>query len=241
MSIPSSNSNSNALFPDHSTAYSYFYRYASFVLFAKEVDRESYSNIQQLYLSPAGKSYKEDFRAFVTQWKSSGRKAITDDLELVFSMVKEPQSTVSAVRSASIKRAGTVAKTLRSPMVDGLSRAERDRERTEQEGKLPVGEIFSEILAVFVPAMVKEQNFIVEFLHLSTSGKSFEEFISQGWDKTTWMQNLDKKRAPELDKNAAKEVANAMEQLLSWLPDELSSTVEWCRACDALYGLLRIG
>src|SRR5271169_4679756 len=123
MSIPSSKSKSKAIFPDHSTAYSFFYRYTSFVLFAKEVDRESYTSIQQLYLSPAAKLYNENFRAFVTQWKSSGRKAITDDLELIFSMVKEPQSTVSAVRSASIKRAGSVAKTLRSPMADGASRA----------------------------------------------------------------------------------------------------------------------
>src|SRR6266496_53465 len=150
MSILSSKSKSKAIFPDHSTAYSYFYRYAGFILFAKEVDLESYTDIRQLYLSPANRSYKEDFRAFVSQCKSSGRKATSDDLELIFSNVKEPQSTVSAVRSASIKRAGTVAKTLasRSPIADGLSRAERDRERNEQEGKLLVGEIFSEILAV---------------------------------------------------------------------------------------------
>jgi len=75
----------------------------------------------------------------------------------------------------------------------------------------------------------------MEFLHLSPGGKSFEEFIAPGVDKTSWMRNLDKKRSPELDKNAAKEVMTAMEQLLSWLPDELSSIVEWCRTLDALY------
>jgi exocyst complex component 1 len=244
MSIPSSKSKSKskAIFPDHSTAYSYFYRYAGFILFAKEVDLESYTDIRQLYLSPASRSYKEDFRTFVSQWKSSARKAISDDLELIFSNVKEPQSTVSAVRSASIKRAGTVAKTLasRSPITDGLSRAERDRERSEQEGKLPVGEVFSEILSVVIPAFVKEQSFIMVFLHLSPSGKSFEEFVRPGVDKTSWMRDLDKKRSPELDKNAAKEVMAAMEQLLSWLPDELSSIVEWCRTLDALYGLLMV-
>ena len=246
MSIPSSKSKSKskskAIFPDHSTAYSYFYRYAGFILFAKEVDLESYTDIQQLYLSPASRSYKEDFRTFVSQWKSSARKAISDDLELIFSNVKEPQSTVSAVRSASIKRAGTVAKTLasRSPINDGLSRAERDRERSEQEGKLPVGEVFSEIMSVVIPAFVKEQSFIMVFLHLSPSGKSFEEFVRLGMDKTSWMRDLDKKRSPELDKNAAKEVMAAMEQLLSWLPDELSSMVEWCRTLDALYSLLMV-
>lgn len=234
MSIPSSKSKSKALLPDHSTAYSYFYRYASFILFAKEVDRESYMDIRQLYLSPANKSYKEDFRAFVTQWKSLGRKATSDDLELIFSTVKDTQSTVSTVRSASIKRAGTVAK-LRSPIGDGLSRADRERERIEQEGKTPAGEIFGEILEVFIPSMIKEQSFITEFLHLSPNRKSFEEFVAPGVDKSSWLQNLDTKRSPELDKNASKEIMNAMDQLLSWLSDELSSIVEWCRTLDALY------
>jgi hypothetical protein len=164
-----------------------------------------------------------------------GRKATYDELELIFSTFKDTQSTASAVRSVSIKRAGTVAKTLRSPMNDGLSRAERERERLEQEGKTPAGEILGEILEVFIPAMIKEQSFIAGFLHLSPNPKSFEEFVAPGVDKSSWLRNLDKKRPPELDKNASKETMNTMDQLLSWLPDELSSIVEWCRTLDALY------
>jgi hypothetical protein len=38
-----------------------------------------------------------------------------------------------------------------------------------------------------------------------------------------------------LDKNASKDVMDAMEALLSWLPDELTLLVEWCRNMDALY------
>jgi hypothetical protein len=234
MSIPTAKSKSKAVFPDHSSSYSYFYRYAGFILFAKEVDPESYSDIQKLYLSPAGRSYKDEFRAFVTQWKPVGRKTTSDELELIFSLARENQSTVSAVRSASIKRAGTVAKTLRSPMLD---RADKDREKAEQQGKVPVGEIFAEILSVVIPAFVKEQSFIMEFLQLSPSTKrTYEEFASKGTDQTGWMRDLDKKRPPELDKNASKDVMNAMESLLSWLPDELSLLVEWCRSMDALYG-----
>jgi exocyst complex component 1 len=240
MSIPSSKSKSTPVFPDHSTSYSYFYRYAGFVLFAKEVDTASYTDIQQLYLGPAGKSYKEDFRAFITQWKLSGRKATSDELELIFSMVKEPQSTVSAIRSASIKRTSSVAKTLRSSHADGSSRAEKERERNELEGKRPVGEIFGEILSAAVPAIVKEQSFIMEFLQLSPSNKyTYEQFLS-ATDKKAWLRSLEKKRPPELDKAVAKNVLEAMEQLLSWLPEELSSVVEWCRTSDALYPSLEI-
>ena len=170
-----------------------------------------------------------------------GRKSRSDELELIFSLVKENQSTVSAVRSASIKRAGTVAKTLRSPMLDGLSRADKDREKSEQEGKVFVGEVFGEILSVVIPAFVKEQGFIMEFLQLSPRTKrTYEEFVTTGADRTAWMRELDKKRPPELDKNASKDVMNAMESLLSWLPDELSSIVEWCRSMDPLYHGLEI-
>src|SRR5271169_3915094 len=234
MSIPSSKSKTAPVFPDHSTSYSYFYRYAGFVLFAKQVDQESYADIKQLYLSPAGRSYKEDFRGFVNQWKTSGRKATSDDLELIFSMAKESHGALSAVRASSIKRTGT--KILRTPIMDdGPSRAEKDRERNEQEGKLPTGDIFGKILSVVIPAFIKEQSFIMEFLHLSPSGKqTYEQFLSTT-DKMKWMVNLDKKRPPELDKAASKEVLNAMDQLLSWLPDELSALVEWCRTQDALY------
>jgi hypothetical protein len=192
-------------------------------------------DIQQLYLAPAGRSYREDFRSFVTQWKLFGRKATSDDLELIFSMIKDAQGSISAGRSSSIKRAGT--KTLRTPIVDGLSlsRSEREREHKEQEGKIPVGEIFGEILSVLVAAMVKEQSFIMEFLHLSPRWKcTYEEFVGTA-DETNWMQNLENKRPPELDKVVATEVSSAMDQILSWLPDELSSIIEWCRTLDTLY------
>jgi hypothetical protein len=45
---------------------------------------------------------------------------------------------------------------------------------------------------------------------------------------------LDKKRPVALDKTAAQETMHVMEQLLSWLPEELSSIVEWCRTMDAM-------
>ena len=100
---------------------------------------------------------------------------------------------------------------------------------------MPVGDIFCEILSIAIPAFTKEQSFIMEFLHLSPSAKhTYEQFLSTT-DKMKWMVNLDKKRPPELDKAASKEVMNAMEQMLSWLPDELSALVEWCRTQDALY------
>src|SRR5271156_1681878 len=205
MTIPSSKSKSRPTLPDHSTSYSYFYRYSGFILFAKEVDKDIYTEIRQLYIAPAGRSYKEDFRTFVSQWKTLGRKAIAEDLELIFSLAKEPQGPVSAVRTASIKRTGTVAKTLRSPLLDGISR-DKDREKTD-DGKYSVGEVFDEILAVAVPTIVREQSFMMEFLHLSpvtVGGRgSFEEFIMNP-DKTSWMINLEKRRPAELDKTVSR-------------------------------------
>lgn len=239
MAIPSAKkSKSKPSFPDHTTSYSYFYRYAGFILFAKEVNHEMYKDIQELYLSPASRSYKEDFQSYVSQWKSLGRKATADDLEFIFSMVKEPQSTVSAVRSATIKRTGTVAKTLRTPLIEGIGRSEKDRERNEQEGRLPVGQIFDEILSAVVNAIVQEQSFAMEFLHLSpaaSSGKgSYEDFITTG-NKDGWKKSIDTKRAVESNKNAARDTIHVMEQLLFWLPEELSSIIEWCKSSDALY------
>jgi exocyst complex component 1 len=238
MALPSSKkSKSKPVFPDHTASYSYFYRYASLVLFAKEVSGESYFDIQQLYLSPASKSYKEDFRIFVAQWKTLGRRATSEDLEFIFSLVKEPQGAVSAVRSATIKRTGTVAKTLRSPISDGHLRGERERERQEQDGKLHVGEVFADILSAIVPAATKEQSFAMEFLHLSSatsSGKcSFEDFVKQA-DSNAWMESLEKKRPPEINKAAGKDTLEIMEQLLSWLPDEISSIIDWCKTLDIL-------
>lgn len=163
-------------------------------------------------------------------------------------MVKEPQSTVSAVRSATIKRTGTVAKTLRSPLIDGIGRSEKERETKEQEGKIPVGEIFEEIVSAIVQATVQEQSFVMEFLHLSPaapSGKgSYEDFITLG-DKSSWQKSLNTKRPADLSKNSAKDTMHVMEQLLFWLPEEISSLIEWCRTSDALYlcswGVLIVG
>jgi exocyst complex component 1 len=239
MAIPSPKSTkSNPTLPDHSLSYSLFYRYAAFILFAKEVDTPSYDEIQELYLTPAGKSYKDEFRTFANHWKSSCRKATSEDLEFIFSSIKEqqPQSTVAAVRSATIKRSGTVAKTLRAP-IDGLSRSsDRDKERADQEGKAPVANAFSDIVGTIVTRVVKEQSFIMEFLSLRStegSGRSFEEFVALG-DNDNWKSMLGEKRPPELDKSLSSAISRAMGALFSWLPDELSTVIEWCRAMDPL-------
>jgi hypothetical protein len=126
-------------------------------------------DIQQLYLGPVGRSYREDFRTFVNQWKSGGRKATSEDLDFLFSYAKDSQTSLSSSRASSIKRSATAAKALRLSISDLASRAEKDRERTEQDGKVPVGEIFDEIFSALVPALIKEQSFIMEFLHLSPS------------------------------------------------------------------------
>jgi vacuolar-type H+-ATPase subunit C/Vma6 len=78
----------------------------------------------------------------------------------------------------------------------------------------------------------------MEFFHLSpnvASGKTtFEEHI-KSTDKASWLQSLDKRRPPELEKTAAKATMDAMEKMLEWLPDELSPIIEWCRVSDALF------
>jgi hypothetical protein len=53
------------------------------------------------------------------------------------------------------------------------------------------------------------------------------------------MQMLDQKRPVELDKTAAKDTLHVMEQLLFWLPEELSTVIEWCRTSDSMYKLSR--
>ena len=92
-----------------------------------------------------------------------------------------------------------------------------------------------------MPVLIKEQSFVVQFLQLSSTADrkaSFEKFISTG-DKTSWMQTLDQKRPVELDKTAAKDTLHVMEQLLFWLPEELSTVIEWCRTSDSMYKLSR--
>jgi hypothetical protein len=85
-------------------------------------------------------------------------------------------------------------------------------------------------------ALIREQSFVLQFLQLSppADGKvSYEKFISTA-DKTGWLLTLDQKRPVELDKNSAKDTLHVMEQLLYWLPEELSNIIEWCRTFDAM-------
>jgi Exocyst complex component Sec3 len=123
---------------------------------------------------------------------------------------------------------------MRASIIESPSRGEKERGK-ERDKDRPVGEIFDEILSIVVPAFIREQSFIMEFLHLSPSWKyTFEDFVATQ-DKNAWVRNLDTKRPPELDKAAATEVSGAMEQMLSWLPDELASLWEWCRTLDSMY------
>lgn len=197
--------------------------YSPLILFAREMEPLEWDYLMRMYESSAKKAYQEEIQDHVSAWKAITKKPLGEEDLLFTAQEKETESMVG--RKMTVKR----SKTLRS---DGTSRISTGGK--PQDGKINAHEAFASTLNEMVQSVVVEQNFLVEYFHLSSlENFDFVDAVAtppearKGGSPTA-------KKTFDPDRNMAKRVLGMMEEIFSFWPTELQNLVNWITEQETL-------
>lgn len=217
----------------HEKAYEALWKFAGLIAFARDVDGDEYVELRKLYENPAKQIIQDEIRDHVAAWKKITKALTPEEQETLVFTTPEKEELVSSGLSAARKL--TVKKSIARIRTGGGSFAGGER---PSQGIVDANEAFSGAFGEIYPLVCKEQNFIVEFFHLSSRNASdFAEFISKGTPETRKLGGIGGMRAVEPDKLKARLIYESMGQVFSFLMQELQSMVEWATSGDATQGV----
>jgi hypothetical protein len=219
---------------NHDLSREVLWRYSPLMLFSREVDHSEWEELMRNYESVARPLYQDEFRDAVFAWKRIGRKPTGDEGDILFTsqIEKQTDGIATTARKLTVKRSQTLAKSLRSPIGDNSSKSTLD---SRSDGRLPPNEVFSGIMDEMIPIMSMEQNFIVEFFHV-TSLEQHDFFDAVAAAPPDMRQGGDLKRSRVMDPNRdlAKQVVQSMEEVFSFFLADMQSLVDWSLQADPL-------
>jgi hypothetical protein len=162
-------------------------------------------------------------------WKKVARKVTGDESELLFThqdKEKEAEGITTAARKLTVRR----GKTIRAAAGFRLSFGDN-----KQNGKLEPYEVFAGTLQETVKMMSEEQNFVVRFFHLtSLANTDFGDLVASGNPDERPVPDFTAKQPPDPDRNMAKKVEQAMDELYSFWPMDMQNLVDWSLKSDPL-------
>ncbi|KAF2197886.1 hypothetical protein GQ43DRAFT_402093 [Delitschia confertaspora ATCC 74209] len=221
----------------HYLAHKALWQFSPLLLFAKEVDRSSWEKLIRMYQTRAVTIYQEEMRGNVSNWKRLARKPTGDEQDLLFTaQEKEPETLTGAARKLTVKRSQTLARGLRAASGD----KDKEKEKTDrvQSGKFYAFEVFAGILNDMAPLLLTEQNFITDYFHATSSeSMDFIDAVKAAPPEDRHPTNLLQRRPFEPDRVMAKHVADIMDDIFTFLPNEIQSLVEWGVKADPLQGV----
>jgi hypothetical protein len=212
------------------------WQYSPLMLFAKEVDRPSWDILLRLYQSRAKPIYQEEFSDNVIIWKKLAQKSTVDEQELLFtySAEKEGESLTGTARRITVKRSQTLARGLRVASTD----KEKDRTKTVAAGSMFPFDAFRGALEEMASLISVEQNFIVEFFHATgTENIDFSDAVATAPPDARRGGNIYGRKAFEPDREIAKRVTGAMEDVFASFDKELSALIKWGTETSPLQGI----
>ena len=197
--------------------------YSPLILFAREMEPLEWDYLMRMYESSAKKAYQDEIQDHLAAWKAITKKPLGEEDLLFTTQEKETESMVG--RKMTVKR----SKTLRS---DGTSRISTGGK--PQDGKVNAHKSFAGTLNEMVQVVLVEQNFLVEYFHLSSlENLDFADAIGtppearKGGSPTA-------KKTFDPDRDMAKRVLGMMEEIFSFWPTELQNLVDWITEQETL-------
>ena len=219
---------------NHDLARDFLVKYSPLMLFLREVDRSEWEDFMKTYESTSKPVYQEEIRDAVAAWQRLGRKPTGDEHEILFTsqIEKQAEGIATTARKLTVKRSQTLAKSLRSPLGDNASRTAADK---IQDGRLFRYEVLGNILDDTVPLIIVEQNFLVDFFHVSSfEEQDFPETVSAAPPDARYIGDLKKLKLMDPNRDLAKIVLAAMHEMYSFLPGDLQQLIEWALRDDPL-------
>jgi hypothetical protein len=219
---------------NHDLARDMLWIYSPLMLFSREVDRLEWEELIKLYETLCKPLYQDEFRDAVFAWKRIARKPTGDESETLFTsqIEKQTDGIATTARKLTVKRSQTLAKSLRSPIGENSSKASVDK---TSDGRLQPYEVFTGALDEMVPIMTTEQNFIVEFFHITSLEQlDFPESVSAAPPDTRRGVDLRRPRVMEPNRDLAKLVVQSMEEVYTFFSGDMQTLVDWAIQADPL-------
>lgn len=204
------------------------WRYSQLMLFSRETDPFEWEEMMRLYEQAVKKSYQEEFRDNVIAWKRVAKKPFGDEQDMLFTaQEKEHESIASTARKLTVKR----GKTLRTTPSETIRSYPGEKSKDRQ---IYAYETFSGALDEMTPLVFTEQNFIVEFFHVSSlENADFSEAVATPPDARK-EPDLTQRKLFDPDRNMAKKVVQMMDGIYSTWPADLQSLIDWAIKADLL-------
>ncbi|KAI9750245.1 MAG: hypothetical protein M4579_006547 [Chaenotheca gracillima] len=212
------------------------WQFTPLMFFAREVEPTSWTTFMKLYEEPMKELYQNQIRDNLATWKRLARKPTGEEQELLFTAQEKDESIASTTaRKLTVKRSQTLAKSLRSEKGDSGSRHVSAK---SQDGKMHPFEAVIGALDVLTPIMFVEQNFVVEFFHVSSvQHMDFPDFVKSVPLQARRGGDLTRPLLLDNDRNMSKRVWAMMESIYYFWPAELQSLVDWAIKADPLQGV----
>lgn len=219
---------------NHDLAREILWKYSPLMLFTREVDRLEWEELIKLYEMLCKPLYQDEFRDAVFAWKRIARKPTGEESELLFTsqIEKQTDGIATTARKLTVKRSQTLAKSLRSPIGDNSSKSSVDK---GSDGRLQPYEVFTGALDEMMPIMTTEQNFIVEFFHISSLEQlDFPESVSAAPPDLRRGADLRRPRVMDPNRDLAKLVIQSMEEVYTFFSGDMQALVDWSIQADPL-------
>ncbi|KZF24941.1 hypothetical protein L228DRAFT_217317 [Xylona heveae TC161] len=213
------------------------WRYSPLLLFSREIEPIEWQDATRLYIGHIKPAYQEKFREKLSGWRNSAKRPTGEELEILFTtQEKEAEGLATTARKLTVKRSQTLARSLRSSGGDGAgARLANDK---SQPGKLHAYEAFTTALDEMVPIIFREQNFVVDFFHMSSlEATEFPDAVAALPPNLRSGTDLSSKKPFDPDRNMAKRVSQVMQELFSFWPGDVQGLVDWTLQMDALQGI----
>lgn len=218
---------------NHDRGRDLLWMYSPVLLYARDIDLNSWNRAMQIYQEAGSPVYKDEFRVTIDAWKRYARKVTGED-EVLFTAVHdkhEQSSLTTTARKLTVKRSQNLARTLRG----GESKASL-QDKTENRS-LPY-EVFSGVADDILRMVEMEQNFIIDLFHASTLEQTdFPDAVAAARPINRHGGDLKRHRLMEPDRELARRITRAMETTFSFLEHDLQSLIDWVLGQDSLQGV----
>ncbi|TVY36997.1 Exocyst complex component [Lachnellula subtilissima] len=222
---------------NHDLSRNMLWKYSPLMLFSREVDRLEWEDLIKTYEMICRPLYQDEFRDVVFAWKRVGRKPSGDEGDILFTsqIEKQTEGIATTARKLTVKRSQTLAKSLRSPIGDSNAKTSLDR---SSDGRLQPYEVFAGVLDEMIPTMSMEQNFVVEFFHVtSLEQHDFPDAVAAAPPDRRLGGDLRRPRVMDPNRDLARLVVQSMEEVFAFFPADMQALVDWTIQADPLQGV----
>lgn len=223
----------------HDTGRAELWTYSPLMLFVKELSPYTWKDVLKLYRDRARNIYQDETRDNIAEWKKRSRKIGAEDNDILFtSHEKEVEDTglaSTAVRKMTIKRSGTLARSLRQ--ASHKERPGSNMSKASDANQLPC-EVFAGVLADSIPTISSEQNFVTDFFHASgLENMDFVDAVNLERPSSRHGTDLHARRMHDPDRSMADTVRQTVEAIFAAWAIETQALLEWALFQHQLQGI----